>query len=71
MLIQQPNLKETQSDESLRTMLNWDLYGGLNKFSFTGAWMMNKLNYTNSLASIDSRNYSETMTSERRYGKAY
>ena len=36
MLIQQPNLKETQSDESLRTMLNYDLFGGMNKYSFTG-----------------------------------
>ena len=61
MLIQQPNLKETQSDESLRTMLNYDLSGGLNKFSFTGAWLMNRLNYTNSLASIDSRNFSQTL----------
>jgi outer membrane cobalamin receptor len=62
MLIQQPDLNETQSDESLRTMLNWDHFGGLNKFSVTGAWIMNNLNYTNSLASIDSRNHSETMT---------
>ncbi len=61
MLIQQPNLKETQSDESLRTMLDYDLFGGLNKYSFTGAWLMNRLNYTNSLASIDSRNFSETL----------
>jgi iron complex outermembrane receptor protein len=61
MLNQQPNLKETQSDESLRTMLNYDHHGSLNKFSFTGAWMMNRLNYTNSLASINSRNLSETV----------
>lgn len=60
MLNQQPGLKETQSDESLRTMLNWDLSGGLYNYSFTGAWLMNKLNYTNSLASIDSRNFSQT-----------
>jgi outer membrane cobalamin receptor len=62
MLNQQPGLKETQSDESLRTILNYDLFGGVNKYSFTGAWMMNRLNYTNSLVSIDSRNYSETFT---------
>jgi vitamin B12 transporter len=61
MLIQQPNLKETQSDESLRTMLNYDLAGKMNKYSFTGVWMMNRLNYDNSLASIDSRNFSETL----------
>jgi outer membrane cobalamin receptor len=61
MLIQQPDFKETQSDESLRTMLNWDIFGGKNKYSFVGAWMMNRLNYTNSLATIDSRNFSETL----------
>ena len=60
MLIQQPNLKETQSDESLRTMLDYDLSSGINKYSFTGAWLMNRLNYTNSLASIDSRNFSQS-----------
>ena len=61
MLMQQPKLKETQSDESLRTMVNWNYTGGLNKFCLTGAWMMNNLNYTNSLASIDSRNNSRTL----------
>jgi outer membrane cobalamin receptor len=61
MLVQQPNLKEAQSDESLRTMMNWDHFGGANKFSLTGALMMNRLNYTNSLASIDSRNDSRTL----------
>ena len=61
MLIQQPNLKETQFDESLRTMLNYDLFGGINNYSFTGAWMINRLNYNNSLVSINSRNYSETV----------
>ncbi len=73
MLIQQPDLKETQSDESLRTMLNYDHFGGVNKYSFTGAWLMNRLNYTNSLASIDSRNLSETLilktAMERHIGK--
>jgi outer membrane cobalamin receptor len=62
MLNQQPGLKETQSDESLRTMLNYDHSGGVIKYSLTGAWMMNRLNYANSLVSIDSRNYSQTLT---------
>jgi outer membrane cobalamin receptor len=61
MLNQQPNIKETQSDESLRSMVNYDHYGSVNKYNFTGAWMMNRLNYTNSLASIDSRNISESL----------
>lgn len=61
MLTMQPGLKETQSDESLRTLLNYDLYAGMNKYSFTGAWIMNRLNYKNSLAAIDSRNLSESL----------
>jgi outer membrane cobalamin receptor len=61
MLNQQPNLKETQYDESLRTMLDYSLSGGINKYSITGAWLMNKLNYTNSLASIDSRNLTHSV----------
>ena len=60
MLVQQPNLRETQSDESLRTQLNYDLSEGINKFNVTGAWLMNNMNYTNSLASIDSRNFAQT-----------
>jgi outer membrane cobalamin receptor len=61
MLIQQPNLKETQSDESLRTMVDYDHSGSVNRYTFTGAWLMNRLNYTNSLASIDSRNFSQSL----------
>jgi outer membrane cobalamin receptor len=60
MLVQQPNLKETQSDESLRTQLKYDLSAGLNKLTFTGAWIMNNMNYSNSLAAIDSRNFAQT-----------
>jgi iron complex outermembrane receptor protein len=61
MLTQQPNLKETQSDESLRTMIDYDLFGEITNYSFTGAWIINRLNYTNSLASINSSNFSETL----------
>jgi outer membrane cobalamin receptor len=60
MLVQQPNLKETQSDESLRTLLNYDLSAGMNKLTFNGAWLVYNMNYTNSLASIDSRNFAQT-----------
>jgi outer membrane cobalamin receptor len=60
MLVQQPNLRETQSDESLRTQLKYDLSAGLNKLTLTGAWIMNNMNYTNSLAAIDSRNFART-----------
>jgi iron complex outermembrane receptor protein len=61
MLIQQPGLRETQSDESLRTMFGYDLLTGKNRYSFSGAWMTNRLDYTNSLASIDSRNFTQTL----------
>ena len=57
-----PNSGEKQFDESLRTMLNWVLYKGSGNFSFTGAWMSDRLNYVNRLASIDSRNHSENLT---------
>lgn len=61
MLKPQTNSGEKQFDESLRTMLNFDLFKGRTNYSFTGAWMLNRLNYTNQLVSIDSRNLSETL----------
>lgn len=61
MLTQQVNSGEKQFDESLRTMLNYDVFKGKNDYFITGAWMLNRLNYTNRLASIDSRNLSETL----------
>jgi outer membrane cobalamin receptor len=61
MLTQQPNSKEKQSDESLRAMLTYDLSKGNANFSLTGAWMVSRLNYLNSLASIDSRNQSDIL----------
>lgn len=74
MLNQQPNHNEMQSDESLRTLLNWDRFGGIYNYSVTGAWMMSRLNYTNTLASIDSRSFSETFVMkgdiERKIGDA-
>jgi outer membrane cobalamin receptor len=56
------NTGERQFDESLRTMLNLDVFRGKTDFSFTGAWLLNTLNYFNRLASIDSRNQSQTLT---------
>jgi vitamin B12 transporter len=61
MLTQQVNSGEKQFDESLRTMLNYDVFRGRNDFFLTGAWILNRLNYSNTLASIDSRNLSETL----------
>ncbi len=61
-LLTPPNSGENQFDESLRTMLNYDALKGSSNFSFTGAWMLSRLNYFNHLASIDSRNLSEILT---------
>jgi vitamin B12 transporter len=60
MLTQQVNSGEKQSDESLKAMFNYNYSGRKSEYFFTGAWLLNRLNYSNSLASIDSRNISET-----------
>lgn len=52
---------EKQFDESLRAMLNFDRYNGRSNYFLTGAYMLSRLNYLNHLASIDSRNLSETV----------
>lgn len=62
MLTLQPKSGERQFDESVRTMLNYDAFKGRSTISLTGAWMLNRLNYFNSLASIDSRNLSGILT---------
>jgi outer membrane cobalamin receptor len=61
-MLTEPNSGEKQLDESLRTMLNYDTFKGSSNFSFTGSWMLSRLNYFNPLASIDSRNLSEMLT---------
>jgi vitamin B12 transporter len=60
MLTQQPNSAEKQFDESLRTILNYDVLHGKTDFFLTGALLFSRLNYSNKLVSIDSRNISET-----------
>jgi outer membrane cobalamin receptor len=60
MLTEQLNMKEKQFDESLRAILNYDGFKGRNKYFFTGAMLINRLNYTNTLTSTDSRNLSES-----------
>jgi outer membrane cobalamin receptor len=62
ILSQQPGSVENQLDESLRAILTYDTFKGRSNFSVTGAWMFGRLNYINRLASIDSRNISETLT---------
>jgi outer membrane cobalamin receptor len=53
--------KATQYDESLRTMIDYNHFSGLNTYSITGAWMTTWMHYTNSKPTIDSRNFSETL----------
>ncbi len=67
-LLTEPNTGEKQFDESLRTMLNFDVFRGNSDFTFTGAWVMSRLNYFNRLASIDSRNLSDALTLKASFG---
>jgi vitamin B12 transporter len=60
MLIQQPDNNEKQTDESLRTMINYEGFSGLIDYFVTGSVAVSKLDYSNNLASIDSRNKSES-----------
>jgi iron complex outermembrane receptor protein len=62
LLTEQTNTGEKQFDESLRTMLNYDAFKGNSSLSFTGAWMLNRSDYFNKLAAIDSRNLAEILT---------
>jgi vitamin B12 transporter len=58
-ILNQPvNTGEKQFDESLRTMLTYDLLIGRTNYFLTAAMLFNRLNYTNHQASIDSRNFS-------------
>jgi len=70
MLVQQPGLKETQFDESLRTLMNYGHTGTNGVLNISGAWIMNRLDYTNSLAQIDSRNRSQTFVLKSGFEKA-
>jgi iron complex outermembrane receptor protein len=62
MLIPQKGNSEKQSDESFRAMFSLNRDKETSKFNITGAWVMNSLNYTNTLAAIDSRNLSNSIT---------
>jgi iron complex outermembrane receptor protein len=61
MLIPQSSSSEKQVDESIRTMVNYDGFLGYSEYFITGAYTLSKLKYTNELASIDSRNRSESL----------
>jgi len=66
-MLQQPVISqqviggEKQTDESLRSMIDYSLRSHRNQYSITAAWISNRLNYLNEPASIDSRNKTGTM----------
>lgn len=62
MLSQQKGAGETQSDESMRVLLNYDINNDRDTYSLTGAWLFNRLDYSNPLASIESKNISDFLT---------
>jgi outer membrane cobalamin receptor len=51
---------EKQSDESFRSIINYDIVNGRKEFFTTAAWMFTNLNYTSQLYSIDSKNKANT-----------
>jgi iron complex outermembrane receptor protein len=51
---------EKQSDESFRSLLNYDYVRGKKEYFTTAAWMFTNLDYTSQLYSIDSRNKANT-----------
>ena len=64
MLIDQLNSNERQFDEAFRSMLDYVLNTGSGKITTTASWIMNRLNYTNVLAGIDSRNLAKTFNAK-------
>jgi iron complex outermembrane receptor protein len=52
---------EKQFDESLRSMIDYAYKKHSNEYFLTAAWMLNRLDYTNRLASIDSKNLTVTL----------
>jgi outer membrane cobalamin receptor len=52
---------EKQSDESLRSLLSYNIVKGKKEYFSTAAWMFTNLNYTSQLYSIDSRNKANTV----------
>jgi iron complex outermembrane receptor protein len=52
---------ETQSDESFRSLIDYDISKGENECFITAAWMLTRLNYASELYAIDSRNKANTL----------
>lgn len=62
MLTNQTGLTEKQNDESVRTIVNYNYSGTSFNYFVTGAMVINRLDYTNTLASIDSKSLSNVLT---------
>jgi vitamin B12 transporter len=56
----QPDPGESQKDESLRTMVNYDFYGGKTDYNASLSWFSEKLDYLNPSLSINSKNLTNT-----------
>lgn len=52
---------EKQTDESFRSLVNYDIVNGRKEYFTTAALMFSNLNYTSQLYSIDSRNKAKTL----------
>jgi len=62
MLMQPQNALETQFDESVRSMISYDAESGRCSYYIKGAWINDRLEYKNPLASINSVNLSNSFT---------
>jgi vitamin B12 transporter len=61
MLTRQPGQHERQNDDAFRTMISYEKHSHQSNLFVTGAFLSNSLNYFNNMASIDSRNQSQTL----------
>jgi iron complex outermembrane receptor protein len=62
MLIQSGTQGEKQVDESIRSIFSYESERGKTDYFVTGAWMHDRLDYSNPLASIESKNVSNSFT---------
>ncbi|MCX6302961.1 MAG: TonB-dependent receptor [Bacteroidia bacterium] len=62
MLIQSGTQGEEQVDESIRSIFSFKSERGKTDYFVTGAWMHDRLDYSNPLASIESKNVSNSFT---------
>ena len=61
ILAQQPGKGENQFDEFFRTMLSYNNYSSITDYEASLSWFSDKLNYYNPVASIISKNHSNTI----------